>query len=82
MRIAASYLSLVIALSSVCAHAADLTGGWSGMWVKDRDPLPVTVTIAKNSTGYSGSLDSDALQASGIQFGDVTEDGDMRAFPG
>jgi dipeptidyl aminopeptidase/acylaminoacyl peptidase len=57
------------------AIAADLSGTWSGTWTKDGDAVPVTVTIGKTGKGYSGTFDSDALQAAGIPFSEVTEKG-------
>ena len=56
-------------------HAADLAGLWNGTWTKENDALPVTVTFAKGSGGYSGSFDSDALQVAGIPLSSVTEAG-------
>jgi dipeptidyl aminopeptidase/acylaminoacyl peptidase len=55
------------------AHADDLAGGWKGMWTKDGDALPVTVTFAKKGDAYSGAFDSDALQVVGIPLGGVSD---------
>ncbi len=53
------------------AGAATLGGTWSGTWTRSGDALPVTVTFATENGGWSGSLDSDALQVAGIPLKDV-----------
>lgn len=84
MKFTAIVLSL-IALFAMPARADDgVAGQWSGTWTKNGDALPVTVTFAKGDTmevevlhhkvrfdTYSGSFDSDGLQASGIPFAQV-----------
>jgi hypothetical protein len=50
------------------ARGASLVGTWSGTWVKNGDPLSVTVTFREQNGIYSGSFDSDALQRTGIPF--------------
>ncbi|MDE1985240.1 MAG: alpha/beta fold hydrolase [Alphaproteobacteria bacterium] len=63
----------VFACLSVPAQAAGLAGSWTGVWTKNGDPLPVTVTFRETEQGLAGSFDSDALQVSGIPFRDVHE---------
>lgn len=58
------------------AVADDLSGTWTGYWVKDHDPLPVTVTLAASGNGFTGHFDSDAIQVAGIPFSVVNESGD------
>jgi dipeptidyl aminopeptidase/acylaminoacyl peptidase len=65
--------TILFAVLSLQASAADISGHWSGTWTKDGNALPVTVTIEESDKGYSGSFDSDALQAAGIPFSEVTE---------
>lgn len=67
--ILAGALGLAVATSAL---AADIAGGWEGVWVKAGDALPVTVSFAKTAAGYSGSFDSDALQVAGIPFQQVS----------
>lgn len=55
------------------AQADDLAGEWRGTWIKDGDPLPVSVTIVKTNNIYAGTFDSDALQVSGIPLDEVNE---------
>jgi hypothetical protein len=70
MRIAFAALSfLVIGFSA--AFADDLSGTWTGYWVKDHDPLPVTVTFANAGGSFTGKFDSDALQVADIPFSAV-----------
>lgn len=62
-------------LSANVSIAAGLSGGWKGIWTKDDDTLPVTITFTSSGKGYSGTFDSDALQVTGIPFSEVTETG-------
>lgn len=74
MRIAfAAFSFLVLWLGA--AFSDDLSGTWSGYWVKDHDPLPVTVTFATAGGSFTGKLDSDALQVAGIPLSAVNESG-------
>jgi uncharacterized protein len=65
----------VFAALAVPAAAAGLGGQWAGVWVKEGDSLPVTVTFVATSQGENGSFDSDALQVAGIPFAEVKHDG-------
>jgi dipeptidyl aminopeptidase/acylaminoacyl peptidase len=53
-------------------HPDELVGGWKGVWTKDGDSLPVTVTFTRAGDAYSGMFDSDALQVAGIPLDDVS----------
>jgi dipeptidyl aminopeptidase/acylaminoacyl peptidase len=57
------------------ARAADLAGGWKGVWTKDGDALPVTMSFVKTGETYFGAFDSDALQAADIPIGQVSDSG-------
>ena len=63
-------LAVVIALFTLAlagqAAAQDLAGTWRGVWIKQGDPLPVTMTFARAGETYAATFDSDALQASGV----------------
>lgn len=63
--------SALLSVVATSASAQGLEGTWEGWWIKENDPLPVTVNFQKSSTGYSGSFDSDLLQVAGIPFGRV-----------
>ncbi|HEY5336866.1 MAG TPA: alpha/beta fold hydrolase [Rhizomicrobium sp.] len=75
MRMAFAALSLALFGISI-AYADDLSGTWTGYWVKDHDPLPVTVTLDASGSGFTGHFDSDAIQVAGIPCSVVREDGD------
>jgi pimeloyl-ACP methyl ester carboxylesterase len=64
---------LLIGLLSISslAHAESLEGTWTGMWTKNGDALPVTVTFKNTNGAWSGSFDSDTLQVAGIPFKDI-----------
>src|ERR1700761_2789217 len=75
MRSVLAFLGFAL-LGISAALADDLSGTWTGYWVKDHDPLPVTVTLAASGNGFSGHFDSDAIQVAGIPFSAVSETGD------
>lgn len=75
MRIALAILSFAL-FGFSAAFAENLSGAWTGYWVKDHDPLPVTVTFVTSGNSFTGHFDSDALQVAGIPFSAVNESGD------
>jgi len=71
-----STMGFLVLVAGICcfggiAEGSDISGGWQGVWTKDGDVLPVTVTIAKSGDGYSGTFSSDDLQVSNIPFAEV-----------
>jgi len=53
------------------SHAADIAGTWTGLWTKNGDALPVSVTFLRSASGVSGTFDSDVLQVADIPFREV-----------
>jgi len=74
MRCAWIAAAVFVALTFPAA-ADGLDGRWTGVWVKDGDSLPVTVTFATTPQGETGFFDSDDLQVSGIPLAEVKQDG-------
>jgi dienelactone hydrolase len=66
-------LTTILLAALANASVLELEGGWKGTWTRDGDAIPVTLKFERSTTGYSGSFDSDALQVTGIPFGDVRE---------
>ena len=83
MRWAASIVLLVLALAGPAAAQPpppDIAGSWRGVWIKQGDPLPVTMTFTGSGDTYAGVFNSDALQVSGIPVTAVRQDGDKVHF--
>ena len=83
MRWAASLVLFVLALAGPAAAQPpppDIAGAWRGVWIKQGDPLPVTMTFTRTGDTYAGVFNSDDLQASGIPVTAVRQDGDKVHF--
>jgi dipeptidyl aminopeptidase/acylaminoacyl peptidase len=68
----AAFIAAFIA-TQASARADELAEGWKGVWTKDGDALPVTMSFARSGETYSGAFDSDALQVAGIPIGQVND---------
>ncbi len=78
MRWAASIVLLALALGGQAAAqppSPDLAGAWQGVWIKQGDALPVTMSFTRTGDAYAGAFNSDALQVSGIPVTAVRERG-------
>jgi uncharacterized protein len=60
------FVLLVCAAGVRADDATGLAGAWTGVMVKDGDPLPVTMTFAPSGSAWTGIFGSDAQQAAGI----------------
>jgi alpha-beta hydrolase superfamily lysophospholipase len=58
----------LLALMILPANGRDLSGNWSGVWLKSGDALPVSVQFERTANKYKGSFDSEALQVADIPF--------------
>ena len=67
-------------LSASVAAAAGLDGGWKGIWTKNGDAVPVTMTFRSVSGRWDGSFDSDALQVAKIPLTDIRASGEHVGF--
>lgn len=71
--------AIFIAALAVAGRAAaqppppELAGTWQGVWIKQGDALPVSLTFTKTGDSYAGIFDSDALQAAGVPVTAVRE---------
>src|ERR1700744_499465 len=65
-------LVAVFFLGTATAAPTNLTGSWSGAFVKNGDPLPVTLVFNPADGGWNGTFNSDAQQASDIPISAVT----------
>ena len=59
----------------VVAATPDLIGDWRGEWVKNGDALPVVLTFTHAAPGFTGALNSDALQVAEIPLGRISDAG-------
>ena len=78
MRWAASIVLVALALAGRAAAqppAPDIAGAWQGVWIKQGDPLPVTLSFAKAGDTYAGVFSSDELQVAGVPVTAVRETG-------
>ena len=66
-------LFFLLCVLNATAAPASLPGLWAGVWTRDRDSLPVTMTFQKTASDYTGSFDSDALQAVGVPLSSIRE---------
>jgi uncharacterized protein len=63
----------LFAVLTAAASISGLAGTWTGVWTRDGDALPVTMTFAKKGPDYTGSFDSDALQVTAIPLNSIRD---------
>lgn len=82
LRVARAFLVLILLL--LCTEraqaASTLSGAWTGVLVKQDDPLAVTITFARSERGWVGAFNSDDQQAAGIPLGNVRQEGSAVHF--
>jgi uncharacterized protein len=67
------FLLTLLAVLPAAAGAPGLTGTWVGVWTRDGDSLPVTMSFEKTASNYIGYFDSDALQVAGIPLNSIRD---------
>lgn len=72
LRILLAALVACMALPAF-AQTPGLAGAWEGEWIKDGDGVPVIMTFDRAGETWTGSFESDALQAAGIPLSAVRE---------